>query len=94
MSAPCPTYGFLVDVRLAPDVTDTTRQELWQAFCDVADARGLVLVGPSVAGWPVMLQSEASQATDSDRQAIRGWAETRREIVRLEVGQLVDLSAE
>ncbi|MEO6878503.1 MAG: 50S ribosome-binding protein YggL [Gemmatimonadaceae bacterium] len=94
MSAPCPTYGFLVDARLAPDLTDTARQELWQAFCDLVDARGLVLAGAFASGWPAALRSEASQATDADRQAIRGWAETRREIVRLEVGQLVDLSAE
>jgi hypothetical protein len=53
-----------------------------------------VLARVNVGSWPAILKSEASQATDADRQAIQAWAATRREIVRLDVGQLVDLSAD
>lgn len=94
MAAPCPTYGFVVDVQLAPHVNSVAEVALWNSFCHALDARGLVCSGAKRAGWPSAVRSEASQATDADRQAIHEWAAMHKEIVGLDVGQLVDLSSD
>jgi len=93
MSASCPTYGFVVDVQLAPHVNAVAQVALWNSFCHALDARGLVCTGVKRAGWPTTVRSEASQATDADRQALHQWAAAHDIIVGIEIGQLVDLSA-
>jgi hypothetical protein len=93
MSASCPTYGFVVDVQLAPHVNAVAQVALWNSFCHTLDARGLVCTGAKRAGWPTAVRSEASQATDSDRQALYQWAQKHEIIVGIEIGQLLDLSA-
>lgn len=93
MSAACPTFGFAVDVQFAPTVTDGERQALWESFVRLIGDRGLTVTEPLKPRWQCIVQSEASQAADADRQAVQEWAGERREIVGFAIGQLVDLSA-
>jgi uncharacterized protein YggL (DUF469 family) len=93
MSAACPTFGFTVDVQFAPGVTEADRQALWKSFVRLIDERGLTATEPMKRRWQCIVQSEASQAADADRQAVHTWAGARHEIVGVAIGQLVDLSA-
>jgi uncharacterized protein YggL (DUF469 family) len=93
MTAACPVYGFRVDVRLSPELNEVARLAVWNSFCHLMDAGGLVSAGAASAGWPVVIRSEASQATDADREAVCTWAAAHDGIVDVEVGRLVDLSA-
>jgi hypothetical protein len=94
MSAPCPVFGFEARAETHP-IDDDDRRALWRALeLDLLAQRGLVarcLAFGSRLSFAVT--SEASQATDADRQALEAWAATRPEIVSVDVGPLVDLAA-
>jgi uncharacterized protein YggL (DUF469 family) len=94
MTAPCPTYGFVVDVQLASHLSDADERALWDSFARIVETRGLVYAARVRSErWPCVVQSEASQATDADREAIRVWSSTHREIAGVDIGQLIDLSS-
>ena len=94
MSAPCPVFGFRVELMLAFGLSERTVGELWRDFRrSVVEARGLACERDAVGErWSMTLRSEASQATDGDREALTQWAAGRAEIESLEIGPLVDLA--
>jgi uncharacterized protein YggL (DUF469 family) len=94
MSAPCPIFGFRVELRLALGLSERTLGDLWRDFRrSIVDARGLDCAREASGdSWSIVLRSEASQATDGDREAVRQWAEGRSEIDSLEIGPLLDLA--
>jgi uncharacterized protein YggL (DUF469 family) len=91
MSAACPALGFSVRVTFANAAGADTRRECERAFHAMLDARGLTYRGDENF---VIIQSEASQATETDRIAVRDWCGARREIAAVDVGVLVDLRDE
>ena len=94
MSAPCPIFGFRIELALTYGLSERSIGELWRDFRrDVVVARGLTCER-EVRGehWSMIIRSEASQATDGDREAIAQWGTGRREIASLDVGPLVDLA--
>ena len=94
MTAPCPSFGFFVSIALVADLPDDRVDTLWRSFMAAVEQRGLVADGGTARRtWTYMIQSDASQATDADRQAIEAWAAAQPEIASVEVGELVDLHA-
>jgi 50S ribosomal subunit binding protein YggL len=94
MSAPCPVFGFEVRAEIHP-VDDDDRRAFWRALeIDFLVGRGLVARCLAFGGrLSFAVTSEASQATDADRQALEEWAAARPEILAMHVGPLVDLAA-
>lgn len=94
MSVPCPVFGFRVELTLAIGLSERTVGELWRNFRrEIVESRGLTCDRDASGDrWSMTLRSEASQATDSDREAITRWGAGRREIESLDVGPLVDLA--
>ena len=87
MSAPCPALGFVVAMESAPAVRD----ELARAWQALLDARGLCATGGGAERREYVVTSEASQATESDRDAVRDWLASRGEVRRWHVGEIEDL---
>ena len=94
MSAPCPVFGFRVELSLALGLSERTVGDLWRDFRrSIVEGRGLTCERESSGDrWSMTLRSEASQATDADREAVTQWGADRSEIESLEVGPLVDLA--
>jgi uncharacterized protein YggL (DUF469 family) len=91
VSAPCPSYGFAITVRLAPGLDDGASGALWDAFIAAVEARGLSAGGGGDQLWHHVISRDGGQAIDADREALRAWAEARPDIVEVSVGPLVDL---
>lgn len=92
MSAPCPVFGFVVRVRLAPGLSEAAGGTLLDDFVRAAESRGLSAGGGAGAtGWELTIASVAGQAVETDRAALAAWADGRPEVVDLTVGPLVDL---
>jgi uncharacterized protein YggL (DUF469 family) len=94
MSAPCPVFGFLVELQVAAP-TSSQMRELRSAFLTrVVEPRGLTYHERTGGhDWSFVVQSEAGQATDADRQAVQAWAREHREIVAANVGPLLDFAS-
>lgn len=94
MSAPCPVFGFRVELTLAVGLSERTVGDLWRDFRrSIVEARALTCEREASGDhWSMTLRSEASQATDADREAVSEWGSGRTEIEGLEVGPLVDLA--
>ena len=94
MSVPCPVFGFRVELTLALGLSERTVGELWRDFRrSIVETRALTCDREASGDrWSMTLRSEASQATDSDREAVTQWGAGRTEIESLEVGPLVDLA--
>jgi uncharacterized protein YggL (DUF469 family) len=94
MSVPCPIFGFRIELALTFGLSERSIGELWRDFRrDVVVARGLVCERDVLGEhWSMLIRSEASQATDGDREAVTQWGAGRREIASLDVGPLVDLA--
>lgn len=92
MTAPCPTLGFRVALELAPGLATHARDDLSRAWLALLDARGLSASGGGAAERrEYVVTSEAAQATESDRDAVRGWLAAREELRAWRVGELEDL---
>ena len=92
MTAPCPIFGFVVELQLRRDLDGADGDRVGKAFThELLEGRGLVC-GPAYHGarWSFVVQSEAGQATEMDREAILAWARGRAEIGKAEVGPLID----
>lgn len=90
MTAPCPAYGFHVQMALRPGLVPAERERLLAQWEELLENRGLSSGGRGPTyGW--IVTSEASQATDDDRSAVRAWLESRPELKSWSVGELVDL---
>lgn len=94
MSAPCPVFGFRVELNLAFGLSERTVGDLWRDFRrSIVETRGLACERDAAGErWSMTLRSEASQATDGDREAITRWAAGRAEIESLDIGPLIDLA--
>jgi len=93
VSAPCPEYGFIVTMELASSLTERERDRLRDAWEDLLASRGLVSEGhvDDEEWWELPVLSEASQATDADREAVRAWLDRRGDLRSWDVGELIDL---
>lgn len=94
MTAPCPALGFIVVIEPVPGLRDAERDALRHAWSTLLDERGLHANGRIGTGRSAMIvTSEASQATENDRNAARAWLASRCELQHTSVGDLEDLSA-
>lgn len=92
MTAPCPTFGFVVSVTFAPASDDAARSAFWAAWNEFLEQRGLYCGGGGGDTQEYVVASEASQATNIDREAVRAWLAGRRELSDARMGELIDLS--
>jgi uncharacterized protein YggL (DUF469 family) len=77
----------VLDTRTTP----STLEQLREAWSALLGSRGLVSRGVGVERLTHVVTSEASQATESDRSAIRAWLARRPELQSWRVGDLEDL---
>jgi uncharacterized protein YggL (DUF469 family) len=92
MSGACPRLGFEIRFALPADLAEEARLALWDEFAALVESRGLLCEGGGGAAlWSHVVWREGGQAEDVDRAALAGWAAARAEIVRCDVGLLVDL---
>ena len=85
-------FGFVARFQVVAALDDAAETRLTDDFLRLLEARGLVTSGGfSGTRWSHVIRSDASQATDADRQAVDAWAASRAEIVSREVGDVVDL---
>jgi uncharacterized protein YggL (DUF469 family) len=94
MSAPCPTFGFHVVIEPAAALDAPARAELEDAWVVLLEGRGLYCGGGGNERLAYVVASEASQATENDRDAVRCWLAARPEVARWQVGELTDLDRE
>jgi uncharacterized protein YggL (DUF469 family) len=93
VSASCPILGFRVVLELGP--RPSVDQDLVDAWIEFLAGRGLHCTGGGGAErMDFVVASDASQATESDRVAARAWLESRADLLRWRVGELVDLDQE
>jgi uncharacterized protein YggL (DUF469 family) len=95
MSAPCPVFGFVVELEMSEAPGSDETRYVRQAFlAQVAEARGLVIdERRRDHRWTFLVRSEASQATDADRRAVETWAHEQGEIVAISIGPLLDFAS-
>ena len=91
MTGPCPTLGFFVRMDIDPTLGAVARAELRDAWTEMLEQRGLYCGGGGGDSQEYVIASEASQATDADRSAVRGWLELHPSIAGWQVGPLGDL---
>ena len=93
MTAPCPAYGFRVGMELVSTLTPAARDILRDAWRALVEERGLYCEGGgSAERVEYVVASEASQATDGDRAAVRTWLASRTELRAWRVGELEDVA--
>jgi uncharacterized protein YggL (DUF469 family) len=95
MSAPCPTFGFLVVMEFASSIDASANRELRDAWIGFLETRGLTCAAGGTADetrteLKFVVTSEASQATETDREAARAWLASRGELRAWHVGALED----
>jgi hypothetical protein len=74
-------------------VPDEQRRSLWEDFVRTIERRGLGCDrGTTGAMSSHVVQSEAAQATEADREAVLGWARLHGAIFSIDVGPLIDLA--
>jgi YggL 50S ribosome-binding protein len=89
MSAPCPVFGFHVSVDVS---TGGDARALWRELEALLESRGLMYVEDAVVGASErVVQSESSQATDADRDAVDRWLSEREDVDGFDVGEIEDL---
>jgi len=97
MSAPCPTFGFLVVMEIADTMDAGANSELRDSWIRFLETRGLYCARGGTVDDPrgkleYVVVSEASQATDADREAARAWLASRRELRAWHVAMLEDFA--
>jgi uncharacterized protein YggL (DUF469 family) len=92
MSAPCPTFAFLVEIEIDPQTRDQDR--LWRELMTFVEQRGLLADGGRGHRlWTYRIHGEGTQATNADRVALENWLVKRAEVRNVRVGELFDLNA-
>ena len=91
MSAPCPRFGFLCELRSTRAGVDRL-QNARAAFEEFVETRGLTLTldRSDAKRYSFVVSGEAAQATESDRQAIGAWASSRGDVL-VRIDDLMDL---
>ena len=92
MTEPCPMLGFFVVIELASDSLPRAHADFAGALREFLATRGLYAMSADPAGGRWAVASEASQAVDADRDAVRTWLAARSEVVRADVGSIEDLN--
>jgi hypothetical protein len=89
MTAPCPTFGFVVRMDVARGADPGA---VVAAFVsEFVAPHGLVcerVAGPQLH---FVVTGEGTQAADADRLAALTWLESRHDVTRSQVGPLVDV---
>ena len=93
MSAPCPRFGFLCELRSARSGADQLERAR-AAFEAFAQTHGLAVTldRADAKRYAFVVTGEAAQATEADRQAIGAWAVSRGDLL-VRIDDLVDLQA-
>ena len=92
MTAPCPSFGFIVTMEPRAHLDATARERLWADWLAFIERRGLYCAGGGGDSLEYVIASEASQATDADRAAVEAWLAARDDLRAWRVGELIDLS--
>ena len=91
MSAPCPTFGFVV--RAAPrSGTDTDKKMLNDDLVAYLETHGLCVANNGRGALEYSVSREGSQATSADRDLVLAWADKWARVAEIDVSDLVDLS--
>lgn len=88
MTAPCPTFGFVVELQFRRELTDTATGRFWADWRSFLHSLGL---RESRRGPVVVVMGEGTQATDSDRVGAETWLAGRPELVAWRVSELGDV---
>ena len=91
MTAACPEFGFEIAVHLAPHIEAQRRRALAATFRAFAESHGLIADGGGGREWHYVVTRDGGQAIDADRQLLGDWMRSRPEVVRADVGPIVDL---
>jgi uncharacterized protein YggL (DUF469 family) len=92
MSAPCPTFGFLVHARLRDARAKADANALRESLIEVIEANGLETGGGGgERTLDYAISREGSQATHADREVVLEWASRWSGVAEIEVSDLVDL---
>ena len=93
MSTACPRFGFTVRLDVAPSMNARDAAALMQRFVEHFESLRLQGSGGSRGPvWSGTIWREGSQAAHQDREAILAWTERHPEFIRVELGDIVDLS--
>lgn len=93
MSAPCPILGFVVELQLQDGLSDAAAEAFRCAADELFESRGLSGSRQHRGTlWSFIVQSEAAQPTESDREAVLAWARGRQEVANAWAGPIGDLS--
>ena len=93
MSGSCPQLGFEVTFHVDAALDAAASTPLRAAFALMLHARNLSSRGGALRTdrWHYIIWREGSQGEQTDREAIRAWAEDQREIVSASIGNLIDI---
>ena len=91
MSGACPRLGFTMRLHVARATPDDLRRVM-RELDELLESRGLsrIPAAPSDAT-SIEVFREGSQADDSDRVALRAWADAHSRVASVEVGLLAEL---
>jgi hypothetical protein len=90
MSAPCPTFGFVV--RAAPrSGSDADKKMLNDDLVAYLETHGLC-ASHGRRALEYSISREGSQATNADRELVLAWADKWMPVADIDVSDLVDLS--
>jgi uncharacterized protein YggL (DUF469 family) len=91
MSAPCPILAFVVELELRDHDGAAAERVKRSLIEDLLEPRGLVGgAGHRGRRWLFLVQSEAGQVTELDREALLAWTRHRDEIATVEIGPIID----
>ena len=91
MTAPCPSFGFLVTLAFRLGMDEHRRRAFRDTWIEFLEQRGLYCAGGGGDSGEYVVASDASQATDTDRRAVEAWIAQRPELSAWNVGELIDL---
>lgn len=91
MTAPCPSFGFIVTLTFHTHVGGAGRARFQEAWTEFLETRGLRWSGGVGVSPEYVVASEAAQATDLDRQAVEAWLADRSQLSAWRIGELIDL---
>jgi len=90
MSAPCPTFGFVVRLRFRQVSPEANSRSVINDLMQVLDSNDLI-ASRSADGLEFVISREGSQATHADRELVLSWTERWKPIAEIDVSDLIDL---